>query len=54
MKRTALSRASLFAIAAVLFESHAPRFGASENVRFNQPSSSSVALNRVTGGLGPS
>ena len=28
--------------------------GAGETTRFNQPSSSSVALNRVTGGLGPS
>jgi filamentous hemagglutinin family protein len=28
--------------------------GVGENVRFNQPSISSVALNRVTGGLGPS
>jgi filamentous hemagglutinin family protein len=28
--------------------------GVGENARFNQPSSSSVALNRVTGGLGPS
>jgi filamentous hemagglutinin family protein len=27
--------------------------GAGETTRFNQPSSSSVALNRVTGGLGP-
>jgi filamentous hemagglutinin family protein len=28
--------------------------GVNESVRFNQPSSGSVALNRVTGGLGPS
>ena len=33
---------------------HTFNIGASESVRFNQPSSSSVALNRVTGGLGPS
>ena len=28
--------------------------GVNESVRFSQPSSGSVALNRVTGGLGPS
>ena len=33
---------------------HTFNIGARESVRFNQPGSSSVVLNRVTGGLGPS
>ena len=33
---------------------HTFNIGAGESVRFNQPSSSAIALNRVTGGLGPS
>src|SRR5262249_58333664 len=33
---------------------HTFNIGAGETTRFNQPDSSSVTLNRVTGGLGPS
>src|SRR6266581_2727319 len=33
---------------------HTFNIGARESVRFNQPGASSVVLNRVTGGLGPS
>src|SRR5262245_37898538 len=33
---------------------HTFNIGVNESVRFNQPNSGSVALNRVTGGLGPS
>lgn len=33
---------------------HTFNIGAGESVRFNQPGSSAIALNRVTGGLGPS
>src|SRR3981081_1411769 len=33
---------------------HTFNIGAGESVRFNQPGASAIALNRVTGGLGPS
>src|SRR5512133_3865565 len=39
---------------AALINWHTSNIGVNESVRFNQPCSSSVALKRVTGGLGPS